>query len=375
MSVSVLFVCLGNICRSPTAEAVFRQRVIDAGLQERIRIDSAGTGDWHIGKAPDRRASAAAAGRGYAMDDLRARQVSGDDFRHFDYVLAMDDSNLADLETLRAGVGADDGVVLARFLDVLGEDGPGGAGPVLRRRRRLRPCAQPGGEGQRPVAGTSAGAAVIERDADLSGANTLALPARAERLARPDSEAALAEALATRGAGEPLFVLGQGSNIVLDGDLPGLTLIPSLTGVDYQEQGGDTARVTVGAGVVWDTLVADTVARGWRGLENLSLIPGTAGAAPFQNIGAYGVELADVLDSVDTLAVADGRPVRFAAADCEFDYRDSLFKSRRRGEFIITGITLTLRRHGPAGWTTAAWRRASPMPTRRVWTRPRCARR
>tara|TARA_B100000614_G_scaffold117029_1_gene105082 strand:- start:5971 stop:6981 length:1011 start_codon:yes stop_codon:yes gene_type:complete len=188
---------------------------------------------------------------------------------------------------------------------------------------------------------------VIERDADLSGANTLALPARAERLARPDSEAALAEALATRGAGEPLFVLGQGSNIVLDGDLPGLTLIPSLTGVDYQEQGGDTARVTVGAGVVWDTLVADTVARGWRGLENLSLIPGTAGAAPFQNIGAYGVELADVLESVDTLAVVDGRPVRFAAADCEFDYRDSLFKSRRRGEFIITGITLTLRRHGP----------------------------
>lgn len=124
MSVSVLFVCLGNICRSPTAEAVFRQRVIDAGLEERIRIDSAGTGDWHIGKVPDRRASAAAAQRGYAMDDLRARQVSGDDFHRFDYVLAMDDNNLADLEALRAGAGADDGVVLARFLDVLGEAGP-----------------------------------------------------------------------------------------------------------------------------------------------------------------------------------------------------------------------------------------------------------
>ncbi|MBF5058263.1 protein tyrosine phosphatase [Alcanivorax sp. 521-1] len=124
MSVSILFVCLGNICRSPTAEAVFRQRVIDAGLQERIRIDSAGTGDWHIGKAPDRRASAAAAGRGYAMDDLRARQVSGDDFQRFDYVLAMDDNNLADLEDLRAAAGACEDVVLARFLDVLGDAGP-----------------------------------------------------------------------------------------------------------------------------------------------------------------------------------------------------------------------------------------------------------
>ena len=75
-SLSILFVCLGNICRSPTAEAVFRQRVRDAGLSDRLHIASAGTGDWHIGRPPDRRASAAAAERGYPMDDLRARQVS-----------------------------------------------------------------------------------------------------------------------------------------------------------------------------------------------------------------------------------------------------------------------------------------------------------
>lgn len=187
---------------------------------------------------------------------------------------------------------------------------------------------------------------MIERDADLSAANTLALPARAERLARPTDPLALGQILAARPAREPLYVLGAGSNVVLRGDLPGLTVIPAFEGIEYLSEQADGVRVRVGAGVIWDQLVADTVGRGWRGLENLSLIPGTAGAAPFQNIGAYGVELADVLDSVDAVSVADGKAVRFAAADCEFDYRDSLFKSRRRGEFIITGITLRLHRHG-----------------------------
>lgn len=187
---------------------------------------------------------------------------------------------------------------------------------------------------------------MIEHDADLSGANTLALPARAQRLARPVDVAALGELLAGRDPVEPLYVLGEGSNVVLRGDLPGLTVIPAFDGIDYLDESADQVRVRVGAGVVWDRLVADAVARGWGGLENLSLIPGTAGAAPFQNIGAYGVELADCLESVDVVAVADGRVGRFQADQCEFDYRDSLFKSRRRGEFIITGITLRLHRHG-----------------------------
>ena len=89
MGVSVLFVCLGNICRSPTAEVVFRERVKAAGLEDRIRIDSVGTGDWHIGKAPDPRTQEAALRRGYPMADLRARQVSPADFADFDWVLAM----------------------------------------------------------------------------------------------------------------------------------------------------------------------------------------------------------------------------------------------------------------------------------------------
>ena len=114
MSVSVLFVCLGNICRSPTADVVFRQYVREAGLEEKIRIDSAGTGDWHIGRAPDPRTQEAAARRGYDMSSLRARQVSPADFYAFDVVLAMDNANLADLEAMRP---SDANGTLARFLD------------------------------------------------------------------------------------------------------------------------------------------------------------------------------------------------------------------------------------------------------------------
>ncbi|MEW5894059.1 MAG: low molecular weight protein-tyrosine-phosphatase [Pseudomonadota bacterium] len=96
----VLFVCMGNICRSPTAEGVFRRLVAEAGLEHRIQIDSAGTHDYHIGKPPDRRALTAAASRGYDLSPLRGRQVTPHDFAEFDYVLAMDRDNLADLQRL-----------------------------------------------------------------------------------------------------------------------------------------------------------------------------------------------------------------------------------------------------------------------------------
>ena len=91
--VSVLFVCLGNICRSPSAEAVFRQLVEEAGLSDRVRIDSAGTGNWHVGQSPDERATAAAKRRGYDLSTLSARQVSEEDCLEHDYVVVMDTNN------------------------------------------------------------------------------------------------------------------------------------------------------------------------------------------------------------------------------------------------------------------------------------------
>ena len=96
--IGVLFVCLGNICRSPTAEAVFSKKVADGGLRHRIRIDSCGIGGWHVGQAPDSRATMYASQRGYDLSALRARQLESADFVRFDFILPMDRSNLQDLQ-------------------------------------------------------------------------------------------------------------------------------------------------------------------------------------------------------------------------------------------------------------------------------------
>ena len=100
MAVKILFVCLGNICRSPTAHGVFETQVQKAGLQQQVIVDSAGTGDWHIGAAPDHRSRSFALGRGYDLSSLRARQIGQSDFLQFDYILAMDNSNLTNLHRL-----------------------------------------------------------------------------------------------------------------------------------------------------------------------------------------------------------------------------------------------------------------------------------
>lgn len=113
--VRVLFVCLGNICRSPSAEGVFRKVVQQAGLDDRVTIDSCGTGGWHVGKAPDSRAIAAARQRGIDIADLRARQFSGEDLDSFDYVLVMDRQNLADVRDVWRQNGGTEPVLFLEF--------------------------------------------------------------------------------------------------------------------------------------------------------------------------------------------------------------------------------------------------------------------
>lgn len=112
----VLFVCLGNICRSPTAEGVLRQKLRDAGLSEHIEVASAGTGGWHAGQAPDVRSQQAAKRRGYDLSAQRAQQVSATDFNRYDLILAMDKSNLHDLKKLQpAGASAEVDLFLRRY--------------------------------------------------------------------------------------------------------------------------------------------------------------------------------------------------------------------------------------------------------------------
>ncbi|UCP12508.1 low molecular weight phosphotyrosine protein phosphatase [Pseudomonas sp. MM213] len=101
----VLFVCLGNICRSPTAEGVLRHKLREAGLADQVEVASAGTGDWHVGRAPDKRSQAAAKLRGYDLSSQRAQQVSRADFSTYDLILAMDNSNLSDLMALQPAKG------------------------------------------------------------------------------------------------------------------------------------------------------------------------------------------------------------------------------------------------------------------------------
>ena len=118
----VLFVCLGNICRSPTAEGVLLHKLREAGLAAAVQVDSAGTGDWHVGKAPDARTRVAAQRRGYDLSQLRARQVAAEDFGRFDLILAMDENNLANLRGLRpAGAGAELDLFLRRYQLALDE--------------------------------------------------------------------------------------------------------------------------------------------------------------------------------------------------------------------------------------------------------------
>ena len=140
------------------------------------------------------------------------------------------------------------------------------------------------------------------------------------------------------------LVLGGGSNILLTGDIEGTVYLNRITGSNIVEDHGDVVLVDAAAGEKWHDLVLWTLGQGLCGLENLSLIPGLAGAAPMQNIGAYGVELSGLLESVEALEWNSGKIVRISQDDCRFSYRDSRFKSAEPGRFLILSCRLKLGR-------------------------------
>lgn len=142
----------------------------------------------------------------------------------------------------------------------------------------------------------------------------------------------------------PLLVLGGGSNILLTSDFQGVVLHSAILGIDIVDESGDDVIVAVGAGVEWDSLVSWSVENGLGGLENLSLIPGSVGASPVQNIGAYGVELKDVFFKAEGVYIESGELFNISAQGCEFGYRYSVFKGPLKNKAIITRVLFKLSR-------------------------------
>lgn len=182
----------------------------------------------------------------------------------------------------------------------------------------------------------------LVENVDLQAFNSFSISERARRLACVESQAELCAALALATEQNwPVTLLGGGSNVVLSGPVDGLVIAMRIRGRRVIERDAAGVVVEGEAGENWHAFVNWTLDQGLSGLENLSLIPGTLGAAPVQNIGAYGVELKDSVESLDALDRDSGQVIRFSQADCRFGYRDSLFK-QAAGRYVILRVRLRL---------------------------------
>lgn len=186
----------------------------------------------------------------------------------------------------------------------------------------------------------------VQEHISLRHLNTFGIDARARYFAEIGDLISLQELIGT-----PIFqkqrrlILGGGSNILFTGDFDGLVMLNRMPGIRIVEQSAAAVVVEAAAGEVWHSFVTHCIGQGWGGIENLSLIPGTVGAAPIQNIGAYGVELKSVLEWVDGVDLLTGKPRRLKRDECQFGYRDSTFKHTLRENFFISSITLRLTRN------------------------------
>lgn len=183
----------------------------------------------------------------------------------------------------------------------------------------------------------------IQENISLKPYNTFAIDASARYLSTFTTNTELQELLAFAAEKQtPAYILGGGSNILLTRNINGLAAINRLPGIEIVREDDNAVYVKAGAGENWHRFVEFCIGQNLAGVENLSLIPGSVGASPMQNIGAYGVELKDVFYQLEAYHKADKSIVTFSVGDCAFGYRESIFKNKHKGAFVITSVTFRL---------------------------------
>jgi UDP-N-acetylmuramate dehydrogenase len=189
----------------------------------------------------------------------------------------------------------------------------------------------------------------IQQNVSLKGLSTMRLGGAAAYVVDITDRMQVAEAVAwAESQNLPIIMIGTGSNIVWrDEGFPGLILLNKIKKFEEQQEDDENYYVVAGAGEVWDEVVARTVAKGMTGIEALSLIPGTAGATPVQNVGAYGQEISQTLVAIEAYDSQTKQIVNIQGFECGFGYRTSRFKTTDHGRFFITGITLHLLKQNP----------------------------
>ncbi len=172
--------------------------------------------------------------------------------------------------------------------------------------------------------------------------NTFHVDAKAKKLVIIDDEKDITNNLSSITSSKEILILGGGSNILFTKDFEGTILKSNIQGIKAIEKDKEHIYLKVGSGVLWDDLVKYAVKKGYGGIENLSLIPGTVGAAPIQNIGAYGVEFDEVFFKLEGINLIDGSKKEYHHNDCGFGYRTSIFKEKFKNKFFITYVTIRL---------------------------------